>query len=184
MINSDTSSTTPLISFIGNTTNCGLYLTNNYIDNVGNGNVIYTQNIISEAIAQNVFISDSSSRIPNAIFFIGKTQGFTTPFSIGQCAFIYSNSIGKTNYSPQNGACCGILISAPQNSNLVVSIFNNFFSLLGVPTSGYAVNNTGLTNESLVFYGNNISTNSVINASAYAIIGTINVSKFAYTNVA
>jgi len=184
--NSNTSSSTPLLNIIGNTSNCGLYLANNFIDQVGNGSVVYCMNMISELIGENIFECDGTSATPGPIFFMGKTSGYTTPFSIGNCAFIYTSSTTKTNYNPTtSNTACGLFISAPAGSGSLVSIVQNFFSLAGLSTSGYAVTyNSSNAGSAIVFYGANTSSNNNGAASAYAINGTLNSTKFAYTTVA
>ena len=114
-----------------------------------------------------------------------KSNSYSTPFSIGNCAFIYTSATTKTNYGPtSSNTACGLFISAPAAAASVVSLFNNFFSLSGVSTSGYAVaSNSNNAGSSVVFYGGNISSDNNAAPSAYAIYGTLNSTKFAYTSV-
>ena len=122
-----------------------------------------------DVFAQNILTSDSSSTHASPILSLETSSTAT----IGNCAFVYSNSASKTNATYFSS---GIYMSS---TGSLVS-YGNLFSLAGLPTGQNAIYNTG---SGVVIFGNNFSTSSVVGTSASSISGTLNVSKFTMTAV-
>ncbi len=108
-------------------------------------------NVSFQTFALNTLTSDSESEDALAIM-VNATTNFTTPKFIGQCAFVYSNSVEKFNAS----TACAIYTLSAASSYSVIVLINNFFALAGLPVTQYAIYASTNTSSSTLF-GQNLS---------------------------
>lgn len=154
--NTSTTATNYLTSIFGSK---GMVsITNSKLTARGNTQIVCQIVCQIDTLANTVFTSDSTSS--QALQILDLRGNYIN--TIGNCAFVYSNSAQKTNLTNNS---CGIYLS----SSASLIIIQSFFSLLGLPAGQNAIINVS---SGKVYYGNNFST------SASGISGDINLNKY------
>ena len=94
----------------------------------------------------------------------------TTAYTLGQNAFIYSSTTGKSSTAPYFS--CGILMDTPAAKTNFLTIISNTFVMTGLNNSStnFAVTGTLISTSSVyVFYGNNTAISSSIAPYSFQI---------------
>ena len=83
---------------------------------------------------------------------VSLTSTSSAPHSLGASSFVYTNGTGKVN-----GTSCGISVTRPNVTNIVV--LQNFFSLTGIShPAGHAIQSQGASGTINIAFGSNIAT--------------------------